>query len=230
MLFLSDRLTSASGSIGGTTFSHNRFGLYTRARRVPVNPNTSFQQAQRDAFASGSAAWRSLTSVQREGWEVYAAATPTVNALGQTVHLDGQQQFVASDSMALRFGAAALTDAPINPGKLAIGNPSIIIDASALTAVVSSVDLADDVDVGLFLGSPQSAGVSFFAGPYQLRQVQAVATGAMTYTALAGRNALPFVAGQRVPYRLAGIDTNSGVAADKGRLTTVASGITTVVA
>lgn len=230
MLYLSDRSTSASGSIGGTTFSHNRFGQYTRSRRVPVNPNTGFQQSQRDAFASASAAWRGLTSVQREGWEVYAANTPTVNALGQTVHLTGQQQFVASRSMTLRFGKTPVNDAPLTPGRIALGVPTIVIDASALTVVLAAMEPEDDVTVGLFVGSPISAGVSFFAGPYQLRGSDSLSGGGFTLAAQSGRNSLPYVAGQRIPFRLAGINIDGATTAQHGALTTVASGITVVVA
>lgn len=230
MLFLSDRLTSASGSIGGTTFSHNRFGQYTRARRKPVNPNTAFQQSQRDSFASGTANWRSLSAVQRESWEVYAAASPTVNKLGQTVHLTGQQQYTASFSFATRLGLTPVTTAPSTPGKLAIGSPAVVIDASALTVAITLLDVEDDVDVAAFVGSPISAGVAFFAGPYQLRGSGQVATGAVTLSAQTGRNAFPYVAGQRIPYRLAGINIAGATTAQHGALTTIASGIVTVVA
>jgi hypothetical protein len=132
--------------------------------------------------------------------------------------------------MSLRLGGTALTDAPTVPGKYAIGTPNVVLDASALTAAVTLLEPPDDVTVGLFLGSPQSAGISFFAGPYQLRGVGDIATNAITFTAVKARNALAMVAGMRIPYRLAGIDWNSGSAPNKGRLTTVASGIVTVVA
>jgi hypothetical protein len=224
MLFLSDRMTSASGSIGGTTFSHNRFGLYTRARRVPVNPNTSFQQSQRDALATASAQWRGLTATQREGWEAYAAATPLTNKLGSTIFLSGSGAYVAAASMALRLGLTPDGDAPAQPGKLAIGVPGLVIDASASTVTVS--DLGPDVDgaeIGLFVGDPQSAGVKFFAGPYQLRDHSPVVTGGIAFAAQSGRNSLPYVTGQRIPYRLAGVGTD-------GNLTTIASGIVTVAA
>lgn len=229
MLFLSDRLTSASGSIGGTTFSHNRFGLYTRARRVPVNPNTAFQQSQRDAFASSSAEWRGLTNVSRAGWEAYAASTPSVNKLGQAINLSGQQWYVAINSLALRLGLASTPDAPLTPGKIAMGTPTVVIDASALTVAVSNVDAEAGSTVGLFIGDPVSPGVSFFAGPYQLRGASSVAASALAYAAQSGRNSLPYVAGQRIPYRLAGVD-DGGTSPNLYKLTTVASGFATVVA
>lgn len=222
MLFLSDRFTSASGSIGGTTFSHNRFGLYTRARRVPVNPNTGAQQNSRQGLGSGSAAWRSLTEAQRDGWNVYAAATPTVNALGQTVFLTGHQQFVASFSLSNRLGAGVVTTAPVTPGRPSIGSPVVAITAAAGGSIaVTAIDAAIDNILGVFVGDPISAGVTFFAGPYQLVGSDAPAAGAITLTPVAGRNGLAFVVGQRIPYRLAALDAAF-------RLSTIASGIDVV--
>lgn len=223
-LFRSDRITQASGSIGGTTFSHNRFGLYFRARRTPVNPNTAFQQSQRDALATASAGWRAITLAQRAAWEAYAAGTPVTKKLGETCTLAGAGQFTASNGLGLRLGLALIEDAPTTPGRQALGTPAIVLDASASTAAVTAFDAgAEGATVGLFLGDPQSAGVNFFAGPYQLRGTGDVTTGAITYTVVSGRNSLPLVAGQRIPYRLAGIMLD-------GRLTTIASGIATVVA
>lgn len=223
MLILSDRFTSASGSIGGTTASHNRFGLYVRARRVPVNPNTAAQQAQRNAFGTYSGTWRTLTEAQRDAWEAYAAATPVTNRLGQTVFLSGQQSFVAAASLAARLGGAVPLAAPPTPGHVPIGVPTIVIDASALSVAIALLDAAADGEIGVFVGDPQSAGVKFFAGPYQLIGAASPTAGAFTLTPVSGRNGLAFATGQRIPYRIRGVDQN-------GALTTVATGITTVVA
>lgn len=224
MLFKSDRMTSASGSIGGTTFSHNRFGLYTRARRVPVNPNSSFQQDARSAFSTQAAAWRALTALERAGWDAYAASSPTTGSLGDTIHLSGFQWFVATNSLNDRLAASVITTAPLTPGRIALGTPTVVIDASAGTVAVSGGDgAADGGNVGVFLGDAQSAGVTFFNGPYQLRAVGSPSGGAFTTAAITGRNGVAFVTGARIPYRLAGTDANS-------QLTTVASGIATVVA
>jgi hypothetical protein len=223
--FLSEAMSSASGSIGGTTYSHNRFGMYRRARRVPVNPNTTFQQSQRDAFSNASSLWRTLTAPQRAGWEAYAAATPTTNSLGQTVFLTGAQQFTASNAFGFRLGLSSFLDAPTTPGRTPLGMPTIVLDASAATATVSDIDSgANGDDLSLFLGDPVSAGVSFFRGPYQLRETGVIALGAVAYATVTARNGIVLVAGQNIPYRLAGIDEITG------RLTQVASGISTVAA
>jgi len=43
MKFKSPILSQASGSIAGITFSHNRGGMYVRARAVPTNPGSPQQ-------------------------------------------------------------------------------------------------------------------------------------------------------------------------------------------
>lgn len=222
MLFLSDRMTSASGSIGGTVFSHNRFGLYTRARRKPVNPNTTAQQLTRSALSDAAVAWSALTSMQRAAWEAYAAATPTTNRLGQTVHLTGSQQFVAHYSFAVGLGEPGPGDAPGSSGFTSIGAPAVVIDDSANTAVISGLT-AGLTACALYLGDSISAGRSFFRGPYQFRQSAAPVDDVATLNAITGRNGAPIVAGERIPWRVRGLDAN-------GYMTTEASGIAVVVA
>lgn len=223
-LFLSDRLTSASGSVGGTTYSHNRFGLYTKARRKGVNPNTPAQQAQRSAFAGASAGWRALTQVQRDAWSAYAAATPVKNALGMTVFLTGAQQYTASNSFLGRLGEPAVAAGPTTPGRIDLGTPTIDITAATGGSVeVDSLPLTPaTLLVSVFVGNPVSAGVLFFNGPYQLITTDTPTAGSINVTPIVGRNGLPFVVAQKIPFRITGVDTASG------RLTTVVSGIAVV--
>ena len=229
MLFLSDRMTSASGSIGGTTFSHNRFGLYTRARRVPVNPNTAYQQAIRNAFRTASAEWRTLTDAQRAAWNAYAAGSPTTNRLGQTVYLTGQQWYTATLSLTSLLSGSTSSDAPTTFGRIELGTPTIILDASGFTAVLGGLNTdLNGSKLGLFLGNAISAGRSFYKGPYQLVGSGDVAAGALTLNAIAGRNGTVLAEDDIIPYRIAGIDEGSAVPTNK--LTTIATGLTVVVA
>lgn len=220
-LFKSATMTSASGSVGGATYSHNRFGLYLRARRVPVNPNSTFQQTVRNSFSSASAAWRALTAEQRAAWEAYAAATPVTNAMGDTIHLTGSQQHLATNALALTLGLAAITAAPTTPGRIAIGALQPTISVAGVDITVTGVSAPDTATLAVFAGDVQSAGVSFFAGPYQLRGFDQPALGILTVGSFAGRNGVPLVLGQRMPIRIAGIGVD-------GRLTTVWQQIVTV--
>lgn len=79
-----------SGSIAGVTFSHNRYGAYTRNRSIPTNPGTAYQLAQRNLMAYVSGLWKSLTDAQRESWRVWALTNPVMDPFGDSQILSGQ--------------------------------------------------------------------------------------------------------------------------------------------
>lgn len=109
-----------SGSLAGQTSSRNRFGQYRRSRAIPVNPNTSAQQAARDDFSAASQAWRGLTQAQRDAWAAYAATRPRTNSLGQTIYLTGHQTFVSLRSLMAACNLKLPTVPPVGaPSELA---------------------------------------------------------------------------------------------------------------
>lgn len=118
MKFTSPVYSAASGSIAGLTYSHNRGGMYTRARAVPTNPNSPSQQAARNAFSDLATSWReTLNDGQRDGWETYAANTPLTDALGSELILTGQQMYCRCNAPRLRAGFASVTTYPTNFGQ-----------------------------------------------------------------------------------------------------------------
>jgi hypothetical protein len=103
-----------SGSIAGTTHSHNRAGQYTRNRRSPVQPRTSRQTTIRAQFAAGSSAWATLASALQAAWVAYADAFPITDSLGQSIKLTGHQMFVAIQTNLANAGLAASTAVPVS--------------------------------------------------------------------------------------------------------------------
>lgn len=104
---------AASGSIGGTTFSHNKGGAYVRTRAIPTNPSTAAQLARRAALATISIAWRSLTNAQRDSWDNYARQNPTTDALGQSMSLSGHQQYVGLNTRILLDAGVVISEPPV---------------------------------------------------------------------------------------------------------------------
>lgn len=102
----------ASGSIGATTFSHNRGGPYTRLRAIPSNPQTVYQQAVRNRLQTTSSAWRSLTEAQRDAWSAWAAANPIVDRLGDTRILAGNPAYSSLNVRRLQIGLASVATPP----------------------------------------------------------------------------------------------------------------------
>lgn len=167
--------TQVSGSIGGTTWSHNRFGAYKRNRTVPVNPNTDIQVQTRNILKSLAIGWETfLTQAERDAWKVYADNVPWVNRLGQSVFLTGSNMFIRTNVARQLAGPAYLATAPIvfdlAPAELLLAvtaseatqNLSVTFD-DALTWV-DTANAFQSVAVGL----PQNPNIRFFGGPFRL--------------------------------------------------------------
>lgn len=207
-----------SGSSGGTTASHNRFGSYFRARTIPVNPNTPIQTLRRETLAGLSADWRTLTDAQRESWNSLALQISKTDALGVAYNPTGLQTYVGNNS--LRIFAAAL---PL------VDNAPILDSPPILTSVVgaATVDIGsvlDGFDVTFAptpLGAGQrlaiyatgriSAGRSFIkASEFRLLEVTAAAAASPVdvfaeYSAIYGTD---FAEGDKIVVKVVPISAN----------------------
>lgn len=174
MKFKSNLLAQASGSLGGTTFSHNASGMYTRNRSIPTNPNTVYQQAVRGNMALLSTAWvQTLTAAQRQSWIDFAAAVPYINSLGDPVFLNGVAMYNACNGARLRGGLSRVDDGPTVYSLAELTNPTVAsVSASGGTAsiVFTTSDAWNQEDGGalfVYASRPQNASVNFFKGPYR---------------------------------------------------------------
>lgn len=152
----------SSGSIAGTTSSHNRAGQYTRNRRAPVQPvGTGRRAFIRQAFGAASSAWAALTVTQQAAFTSYAAAHPITDALGQSITLTGQQMFVAIATQLLNCGQALPTTAPATAAVFNAGLPTFTaVHSGAITLTPTGLGGATDFLLYAF-ASPVSGGVSF---------------------------------------------------------------------
>jgi len=164
--------TSISGSIGGLTGSHNRGGLYLRARRVPTNPNTYSQAIVRGILGAISSRWGTLAASQHSAWNTFASNVPVINALGDSITLSGQQWYVKANTLLLRNGVAAVDDAPTVFALASLTQP-VLASAAELTQDLSleftnTDDWANETDGGLQVqvSRPQSPGVTYYGGPW----------------------------------------------------------------
>ncbi len=208
--------TQISGSIGGTTWSHNRFGAYKRNRSVPVNPNTSRQVAVRNAVRTLTINWEIvLTQAQRNAWDLYGQNVSWVNKLGRAVFLTGLNHYVRCNTPRLMNGIASIDAAPT------LFNIGAAESDLAVTASEATQDLTiTGNDAGswigeadawqfFFMGAPQNSGIKFFGGPY--RQVTATPGAGPPPFPVVIAAAFPFVEGQRIWVR-------SRIARGDGRL------------
>ena len=199
--------SACSGSVGGLTYSRNKYGAYTRIRAMPVNPASSYQSTVRGFLAACVATWTTiLTVTQRAEWETWAMNTPQTGPLGETIIISGQNAFVKMNTFRMQMGLSVGLSAPIVFAN-AVLTPTTIISATASTDVLSigfnNADLwatASSGRLAVYTGRPQNASKMFFAGPYRLA---GFINGAVTppTSPLPITAAFPFAVGQRIHCR-----------------------------
>lgn len=150
-----------SGSIAGTTHSHNRAGQYTRNRRAPVQPAGTGRRAFiRSAFGASSTGWASLTSSEQAAFQTYADSHPITDSLGQSIKLTGHQMYVGLSTQLQNVGstpsgtvpASAIVNAPILLTFTAVASTGVV------TVTFDGSGSASDF-ILLAFGRPQSSGV-----------------------------------------------------------------------
>lgn len=174
MKFKSSVYTQASGSIGGLTYSHNRGGMYTRARSIPTNPSSGFQAVIRGFVAALTSAWNdTLSAAQRAAWDVYAENVLMSDRLGESRNIGGLGHYVRSNVPRLQAGLARVDDGPTTFNLGEFTNPTIDeVDATADEIDVGFTEADDWVgETGAALlvlcSRPQNPGINYFTGPYR---------------------------------------------------------------
>lgn len=167
-------ITEASGSVGGLTASHNRGGLYFRARTIPVNPNSTFQQTVRTAMAALTSHWlNTLTAVQREAWDNYAALVPLVDPLGEERNVGGIAMYIRSNVPRLQAGLPQQNAAPVIFNLGDYTEPVIgVISAGGATlslAFTQADAWCDEDDSAMLVAISRGVNdsINYFKGPYR---------------------------------------------------------------
>lgn len=184
MLFKSNLLAQASGSLGGTVFSRNRGGMYTRSRSVPTNPNTGAQAAVRANLAMCSQAWMLLSDANRSAWATYAANVAMTNRLGDTVFLTGQQMYLRTNCVRVQCGLTPVDTGPTTYNLGEIGD--ISLEAPDVSTQAMGFNFNEDMAwvtttgafLAIYVSRPVAPSINFFKGPFNF--VDVIAGNAMT--------------------------------------------------
>lgn len=175
--------TQMSGSIGGLTGSHNKSGLYLRARSIPTNPRTDLQQVIRNATGFLANAWlSSLSQPARDQWSTYAANVPVKNKLGDSINLSGINMFVRCNVPRIQAGLSVIDVAPpiFTLGESVEGTlAQSDTDPFPVALTFSTPSTAGDM-VLLYLAKPQNQTINYFKGPYQYQSATAATAGTIT--------------------------------------------------
>lgn len=170
MKFKSQLVTQASGSIGGLTGSHNIGGMYFRARSIPVNGRTAFQQTVRNAVSSLSTRWLStLTAAQRTGWATFAANVPITDTLGEARNVTALDWYIKANVLRIQASVAVI-DAPPGIFELATATlpvPTITAAGTTVSVAFTNTDAWANEAAGYMLcyaSRPQNATINSSAG------------------------------------------------------------------
>lgn len=188
-----------SGSIAGTTHSHNRAGQYIRSRRAPTQPvGTGRKGTVKANFSASAKYYASLTAAQQAAWTAYAAMYPITDALGQSIVLTGQQMCVSINSQLLNCGAAMSATPPVSNAVASAGTPTFTaVHGAAITLTPTGAGATGDFQVYAF-SAPQSSGTSFCKTFWQAGHVAGNSTTAIVATSVYVAQFGAIAAGQRI--------------------------------
>lgn len=175
LIKLGGAVADIRGSVGGTVYSRNRYGAYSRNRTIPVNPASEAQTKIRSIMGQIRNAWfNTLSQANRDAWDAYASAVTMTNRVGESVKLTGWNHFARS-AAALLYNDEAIVKA--GPVELALPEVDSTITGT-VSAGAGTVSLAFDntqawaKEAGGHLLVYASRGcnstVNFFKGPYRV--------------------------------------------------------------
>lgn len=107
-----------SGRLGGDVYSHNRYGQYVRAGTNPVTSTTPYALAAKARMTSVTQTWQGLSAAEKLAWNAWANTNPTINRLGESIHLTGHAAFVGLSARILAVPTGIQTTPPIVPAPL----------------------------------------------------------------------------------------------------------------
>lgn len=205
LILLGGGVSDIRGSIGGTVFSKNRYGSYTRNRTIPVDPGSLAQTKIRLVMGQIRDAWfNTATAAQRAAWATYAGNVSVQNRLGQSITLTGWNMFSRTNASLLYNDLALIVDAPTE-FSLAEQDSTLAITVSEATQLISVAfdDTMtwcdeDDAQLLIYASRPQNETVNYFKGPYRIAGAIAGDSGTPPTSPTTIAVPFPVVEGQKV--------------------------------
>jgi len=173
-----------------------------------VNPHSPRQEAARAIVSYLAEYWHTdMTDVQRNLWNVYAAAIAMKNRLGESIHLTGFNHFIRSNSAQMAMGeteaaaAPTILSLPEKDPDLVCTEESIASQTFTFTCNVGGWSANGDPKFGIMIamGQPKLASRNSFHGPWRYMDFIDATEGAAGTADLAAPFA--FALGQRVWFR-----------------------------
>jgi hypothetical protein len=167
-----------SGSYGSMTFSHNKGGLYIRARSIPTNPKTPYQQAIRAKLTYAASLWRTLDAEAKADWNSWATSNPRKNSMGEDYYLSGAQAFSNINVLHQVVGESTVETPPVlGPPQPLASLSCAATEGSPNTCALTftRTPLTDDEWLYIKACKVFSPGISYVANLLKLVMVEQVA-------------------------------------------------------
>lgn len=207
--------------LNGSVFSKNRYGSYVRNKVTPVNPQTSYQQAQRQQLGALSSGWRDLSQAQRDAWIAAAPNFPTTDIFGNTKILSGNALYVALNKNLINAGESQITDAPAAASIPTFAVNTVNADSvgGTLTIDVSETSLPSGYDLMVYATPNTGAGISYVKNKLRFIGTGTVTSGsADIYTAWNTRFGT-LTAGDKITVKVALVNQTTGQAGTPSQAT-----------
>ena len=170
-------VAAVSGSIGGTTYSRNRFGAYMRFRAIPVASGSQAALEAKNRLAVQSIAWQSQSVADRLAWQSWAQSHPVTDTLGNSQVLTGHQAFVALNCRIDKAGDTVIAVPPTAapPDPLLTLSATWDIGAGDFAITFTATPLAATERLWIQAAVVSSPGVNYVTNLLKLVSVSALA-------------------------------------------------------
>lgn len=166
-----------SGSIGGTTFSHNRGGQYMRLRSIPTKVTSVPAQNAKNRITQLSREWGSLAADNQTAWKVWAQENPIINAVGDKITLAGHMAYMQINNNLLQAGDTILDLPPVDPAPDPLLTLSAVADESdhSFTITFTATPLGAGLRLMSEVAIVASPGINYVENLYRLVDISAAA-------------------------------------------------------
>lgn len=139
-----------------------------------MNPNSTAQGLVRARMSANSAAWRALTSTQRNGWISLGGQMVRTDSLGQSYSLQGNQAYASVNNNRDLCGLAAVDDAPALTTPESLVTATITLTAASFSIAYTVTPLPAATYLAVFCSPQRSAGRAF-EGDYRFIKLSTAA-------------------------------------------------------
>lgn len=134
-VLLGPMIGQISGSVGGATWSHNRFGYYVRQKVKPVLVSSAETSRQRTLFQSITSDWQGLSTANQNAWKSWSQNNPVMDTMGNSQILTGHQAYMRLNLVSRRNGPTTLTLPPV------IAGPNPLLTCSATGSIGAGISV-----------------------------------------------------------------------------------------